>query len=83
MATYTCNICGAGFESGCNCDSLPDLLPAPPDRDLSPEQLDDKYNRDGYGGHPEYTREFWRHEAFEGDTLLGYWEWVYNQINDE
>ncbi len=25
MASYTCNICGTGFEGrGCNCDALPD-----------------------------------------------------------
>jgi hypothetical protein len=25
---------------------------------------------------PEFPRAFWGTEAFDGDTLLGYWDWV-------
>jgi hypothetical protein len=50
------------------------------DQGLKPEQLDDKYNQDGYGEHPLITREAWRHEVFDSNTLLGYWEWVANEL---
>lgn len=47
---------------------------------LTAEQLDDKYNPEGSGEHPVFTRGEWRHEAFNGYTLRGYWEWVEAQI---
>lgn len=46
------------------------------DYDLTPAQLDDKYNPDGDGEHPQYTKQAWRAEVNEEETLLGYWEWV-------
>ena len=40
------------------------------DYGLTAEQLDDKYNPDGEGQHPE-------------DTRSGYWEWVRHQLEME
>lgn len=54
-----------------------------PDRDLSPEQLDDKYNPDGDGQHPTHTRRWWREAVANDETLQGYWQWVANQIEEE
>ncbi len=46
------------------------------DLQLSPEQLDDKYNLDGDGEHPVYPRKAWRDAVAREETLFGYWEWV-------
>lgn len=43
---------------------------------LTAEQLDDKYNPDGDGEHPLWTRETWIQAVCEQDTLRGYWDWV-------
>ena len=44
---------------------------------LSLEQLKGKY---GPGEHPDHIREDWRHDVAQGDTNLGYWEWVVYQV---
>jgi hypothetical protein len=46
------------------------------DRPLTPEELDDEYNQDGDGEHPEMTRALWRQQVAEQRTIAGYWEWV-------
>lgn len=36
-------------------------------------------NNGGYwseGGHPDYPVEDWQFEVTNGDTRMGYWEWV-------
>ena len=50
------------------------------DEDLTAEQLDAKYNPDGDGEHPSWPREEWQGAAYEGNTLLGYWQWVEMKI---
>ncbi len=50
------------------------------DAGLTTEQLDDKYNSNGYGEHPDYTRSHWRDEVAAKDTLIGYWDWVVHRI---
>lgn len=50
------------------------------DVSLSPEQLDDKYNPDGDGEHPRFTREAWRQAVVQEETLRGYWDWVAVQV---
>lgn len=40
------------------------------------EQLEEKHGQD----HPDYTREDWRNDVSQGDTKLGYWEWVLHQV---
>jgi hypothetical protein len=32
-----------------------------------------------HGEHPDYPRLDWQYEAGNGDTQLGYWEWVIHQ----
>ena len=34
---------------------------------------------DLYGEDQDYPKEDWRQEVMNGDTLLGYWEWVRHQ----
>jgi hypothetical protein len=43
---------------------------------LSPEQLDNKYNPNGDGEHPEYLRSMWREAVVQEQTYDGYWSWV-------
>lgn len=53
------------------------------DRDLTAEELDQKYNWNGGGEHPDYPREDWREMVRIEDTLLGYWAWVQHQLTSE
>lgn len=53
------------------------------DRRLSAEQLDDKYNPDGDGEHPTFTRWDWRQAVAQQSTICGYWLWVEYQIEQE
>ena len=32
--------------------------------------------REYWEDHPEFTSEDWKYETMNGDTRLGYWEWV-------
>lgn len=50
------------------------------DSELSAEQLDDKYNSDGGGEHPMFTRQMWREAVANEDTLSGYWPWLVDEI---
>lgn len=43
---------------------------------LNAAQLEHKHGEE----HPDYTREDWREEVENGDTRLGYWEWVMHQV---
>lgn len=36
-----------------------------------------------WGSHPCYPPDEWMHEVSNGDTRLGYWEWVDNCIDQE
>lgn len=44
------------------------------------EQMDDHYNPEGYGEHPVLTRDCWRHEVLERNTISGYWDWVVYEL---
>lgn len=57
-----------------------ETMVAQEDFSLSASQLDDKYNPDGGGEHPAYTRDDWRQEVAEENTLRGYWDWVAAQL---
>jgi hypothetical protein len=35
---------------------------------------------DAWGEDPEYTRDGWQEDAGNGDTNLGYWEWVAHRL---
>lgn len=43
---------------------------------LTPDRLEEKHGVE----HPVYTREDWRHDVGQGDTKLGYWEWVLHNV---
>ncbi len=65
----------------------PDHL-ARADRLLAPEELRQKYyNPDdrsgGEGEHPMYTKWDWTQKVAQGSTLLGYWEWVEEKLEEE
>lgn len=47
---------------------------------LLPADLETKYSPVGEGEHPCWPRQLWRHEVLELNTLSGYWDWVFNQI---
>lgn len=53
-----------------------------PDYGLSAEQLDDEYNLDGDGEHPDFPRADWRWAVAEDCTLLGYWAWVACKVDE-
>jgi hypothetical protein len=55
----------------------------PMDSELDAEQLADKYGTaTSWGKHPKFSRSDWQHEVAAGDTQSGYWEWVYNRIQN-
>ena len=37
---------------------------------------------DLWGTHPQYPRTEWRYEVENGDTMLGYWEWVMCKLDE-
>lgn len=49
---------------------------------LADDQLDEKYNPNGGGSHPLFSRNDWREAVANNDTLLGYWSWLPGQIED-
>lgn len=53
------------------------------DADLTPEQLDCKYNPDGDGEHPTHTRAAWRLEVQNQNTSVGYWDWLAHVLEGE
>lgn len=46
---------------------------------MTAKKLEKKYGT--WGEHPEYVRSDWKYEVTNGDTSLGYWVWVENQID--
>ena len=50
---------------------------------LNADGLKEKYSPTGGGEHPLFKREDWRTAVNSDDTLLGYWGWVVNQLNQE
>lgn len=43
------------------------------------EELRSRYDYE----HPQYTRDEWRQEVRDDNTLLGYWEWVAHRIEED
>lgn len=48
----------------------------------SAEELDEEYNQDGTGEHPVYTRSEWIIAIMDGNTVLGYWQWLANLLEE-
>jgi hypothetical protein len=53
------------------------------DYGLTADQLDDKYNPDGFGEHPGYLQAHWREAVWAENTISGYWKWVVYQLQLE
>lgn len=47
------------------------------------EELEDAYSPDGDGEYPAYTRWDWRSVVKQRATILGYWEWVAQTLDEE
>lgn len=61
-------------------DAMQESIELGRDKLLSAEQLDEKYNPDGDGEHPVFTRDEWRDAVGNQDTISGYWDWVYHRL---
>lgn len=61
-------------------DAHPQAHALDADLDLNADQLDHKYNPEGDGEHPTYTRAIWREAVASENTLSGYWQWVAHEI---
>lgn len=62
------------------------LTPEIPDRDLGRLELETKYSaghNEGWGHHPTHTRDLWKEDVDQDDTVMGYWDWVYNCLANE
>lgn len=46
-------------------------------------ELESKKERDPWGETKEHPREDWRYEVANGDTNLGYWDWVDHKVEEE
>lgn len=55
------------------------------DRDLGRLELEQKYTSDGthWVSHPAYVRDDWVKDVQNGDCEDGYWDWVYNSLQNE
>lgn len=56
------------------------------DRDLGRLELENKYQGDhaqGWGHHPVHSRTIWRNAVADNDTVSGYWDWVYQMLQNE
>lgn len=56
------------------------------DRDLGRLELENKYQGDhaqGWGHHPVHDRNIWRNAVADNDTVSGYWDWVYQMLQNE
>jgi hypothetical protein len=40
------------------------------------------FDEDMWGQHPDYPRTDWKYEVSNGDTNLGYWEWLTGMLTD-
>jgi hypothetical protein len=49
---------------------------------LTASQLEDKYNPEGDGEHPIYTRDVWRQAVADEETISGYWDWLVYRITE-
>ena len=54
----------------------------PEDFQLSAYELDCKYNPEGDGDHPVYTRLDWRQQVAQQATISGYWAWVEHMLDN-
>lgn len=61
-----------------------DLVDPTLDSDLTVMQLENQYTgSNGWGEHPDWPRQVWREDVINENTQCGYWEWVFNNIQNE
>jgi hypothetical protein len=57
------------------------------DAGLTASELEDTYSPEGYGQFPDYTREDWKLEVANDDTVAGYWlscvSWIEQQWSEQ
>jgi len=51
------------------------------DKRLSADTVDAKYNPEGDGEHPYFTRWDWKQAVASESTLSGYWEWIVHRLD--
>lgn len=75
-------------------DDLPNILPGlyieieevnirPFSTPVRTETIDDLIKKSGddvWKSHPQFPRKDWMYEVENGDTILGYWEWVWVEL---
>lgn len=75
---YKCKNCGQEFVK-----PIP-VTESCPEREMNSAQLQAKYDgladEGRWGEHPRFTMEAWRAEVENGDTRVGYWNWVETMI---
>lgn len=55
-----------------------------PERNLGRLELEQKYTATNeYGQHKEHDKVCWIEKVNDGFTLLGYWDWVYQMVQEE
>ncbi|MCM2319342.1 hypothetical protein D3C77_574580 [compost metagenome] len=48
---------------------------------FSPSELQHKYESSSFAGeHPHFSRPLWRKAVNSGRSELGYWQWVFEQV---
>ena len=75
------------IESEIDIVPIEELVNQAPDHALTTSLLEERYSRlnktTDCPEHAEYCRQDWQLEAGVGNTQLGYWEWVLNQLETE
>jgi hypothetical protein len=65
-------------------DEAISILDPRANHELTVLELEDKYTGcERWGECPDWSREDWRTEVSDEETQLGYWEWVYNKVQNE
>ena len=60
----------------------PHPTPFGPVRTVQVASLIDQCGGDLWGEHPDHPKADWKYEVENGDTFLGYWEWVWIKIDE-
>lgn len=88
-ACVECKSCHAMWDDQYTLTGYGNLTPFDPPktdvRDLSAQELADKYAgpNGAWGEHPDFCRKDWQTEVGNDDTLLGYWDWVVAQLDQQ
>ena len=84
-----CTSCKAMWDDQYLLTGYDNLTPFDPPKtdvkDLSAQELAEKYAgpNGAWGEHPDFCRNDWQTEVGNDDTLLGYWDWVVAQLDQQ